>query len=183
MARKLPWHIQWAWGCRRGNPRGRPPAIHAYHGQRLTCTFFTRAFGEKCRETLPGRACLRFILHLYNGNCPIRTAFRADATANATLSDIDLSVGMPGDACPAAQHTNRILALPAGCSDADIAYHHTFTVHTRMSMPSLACLFALVAMNTFIQVNDQHFCSLHHPIFYQRVQSFLHMRIGRPSTG
>ena len=155
-------HIEWTWWC--VPPTGR---LHAYHRQGFAYTLFTRTLCENFTETLPGRAGRRLILDLDNRDRAVGTAFGADAAADATFCDIDLAIGVTRDARPAAQHAYGVVALPAGRSYTDIAYHHTLAVHARMPMPAFACLFALVAMNAFIQVDHQHLRPLHHAILYQ----------------
>ena len=106
------------------------------HWQQLVSTFLARAFGEEAAELLPGssspiyRGRCVFFFERHNRDVIVGAAFGTDATADATVCDVDFTAGQAGDACTAAQHAHGILTLPAGGGDADVANHHAFAVHT-----------------------------------------------------
>src|SRR5260370_25032140 len=94
----------------------------------------TRAFKEVAK-TLPRRTRNRLFLDVHDRNGSIRATISADATADTAFGDVNFAIGMTCNSCPATQQTDRVLALPASCSNTDVANYHTLTVHTCMSMP------------------------------------------------
>ena len=138
----------------------------------MATAFFTTAFAEEVREMLPARLGVipiaRLILQRHNLNVVVRTAFGADAAADAAFGDVDFATGQASDTGAATEHTDGVLALATGGGDADIADDHAFAVHARMSMPPRAGFFALVAVNALVQVDHQHLGPFDHAAANQR---------------
>src|SRR5579883_1474328 len=130
-------------------------------------------------ETLPGGLRNGLVFNVDNRNGPVGTALRADAAANTTLGDIDFSIRMARNPGAATEHTDRVLALATGSGNTDVAHNHSLAVHARMPMPALTGLLTFIAMNTFVEVNDQDLRPLHNTITDQRVQPLLDDEIGR----
>src|SRR6266567_30257 len=124
-----------------------------------------------------------FFFERHDRDIVIGAALGTDATADATICNVDLAAGQAGDTCTATQHANGVLALPASCSDADVADDHALTIHTRVAVAPGAGLFAFVAMDAQVKVYDEHFCALDHATSDEFTQPGARLGIGERIDG
>src|SRR5436309_194100 len=96
------------------------------------------------------------VFKCHDRNVVVWATLSTNATADATLSDIDFTAWQACDTSTATEHTHGVLALAAGGGNANVADDHAFTVHARVSVASGASLLAFVAVNAQIKINDQY---------------------------